>query len=157
MAPYTHYELFPLADDTTEYRLLTTDHVAATRFDGSAMLRVEPAALTLLAAEAFRDVSHLLRPAHLRQLAAILDDGEASHNDRFVAWELLKNANVAAGMVLPSCQDTGTAIVVAKKGENVLTGGGDADSRVELQQRGAAVPASGSDGAGFLRSLWSWL
>ena len=125
MAPYTHYELFPLADDTTEYRLLGTDHVAETKFNGSAMLKVEPAALTLLAAEAFRDVSHLLRPAHLRQLAAILDDGEASHNDRFVAWELLKNANISAAGILPMCQDTGTAIIMGKKGANVWTGGGD--------------------------------
>jgi fumarate hydratase class I len=131
MAPYTHHELFPLADDTTEYRLLGTDHVAETKFNGSAMLKVEPAALTLLAAEAFRDVSHLLRPAHLRQLAAILDDGEASHNDRFVAWELLKNANISAAGILPMCQDTGTAIIMARKGQRVWT---DADDEAALAE-----------------------
>ena len=97
-------------------------------FDGQILLRVDPEALTLLAREAMRDVSFLLRPGHLAQLAKILEDPEASDNDRFVALELLKNANVASGMVLPSCQDTGTAIVVGKKGQGVWTGGGDEEA-----------------------------
>src|SRR6202000_809385 len=88
-------------------------------------LEVAPEALTLLTRQAMRDISHLLRPGHLAQLRAILDDGEASPNDKFVALELLKNANIAAGGVLPSCQDTGTAIVMGKKGQQVWTGGGD--------------------------------
>jgi len=89
---------------------------------------VEPEALTLLTREAMRDIAHLLRPGHLAQLRAILDDPEASANDRFVALELLRNANIAAGFVLPSCQDTGTAIVMGKKGQYVVTGGGDEEA-----------------------------
>src|SRR5207245_4734856 len=95
------------------------------RLRGGGAPAIEPAALTLVAREAMRDIAHLLRPGHLAQLRAILDDREASDNDRFVALELLKNANISAGGVLPSCQDTGTAIVKGKKGEYVLTGGGD--------------------------------
>ncbi len=125
MADYVHHELFPLADDDTDYRLLTTDHVGADRFNGADILTVEAAALTSLAREAFRDVAHYLRPGHLRQLATILDDAEASDNDRFVALELMKNANIAAGGILPMCQDTGTAIVMGKKGQRVWTGGDD--------------------------------
>ena len=112
-------------DTQTPYQLLTADHVATTRVEGHTVLKVEPQALTLLAAQALRDVSHLLRPGHLKQLASILDDGEASENDRFVALELLKNANISAGGVLPMCQDTGTAIVFAKKGQFVWTSGED--------------------------------
>ena len=125
MSDFVYHEMFPLADDGTEYRLLTTDHVGAGRLGNADILTVETAALTRLAEEAFRDVAHLLRPAHLRQLAAILEDGEASDNDRFVASELLKNANIAAGGVLPMCQDTGTAIIMAKKGQRVWTDGDD--------------------------------
>ncbi len=125
MNDYIHQTLFPLGDDTTPYRKLTADHVAVASFNGEDMLTVEPEALTLLTAEAFKDISHLLRPAHLKQLASILDDPEASDNDRFVAFDLLKNANIAAGGVLPMCQDTGTAIVMGKKGQRVWTGGGD--------------------------------
>ena len=110
---------------TRPYRLLTTDGVRTVEAAGRRFLEVDPAALTLLTAEAMRDIAHLLRPGHLAQLRAILDDPEASHNDRFVALELLKNACIAAGGVLPSCQDTGTAIVMGKKGELVLTGGDD--------------------------------
>jgi fumarate hydratase class I len=109
----------------TPYRLLTTDGVSTSRAGGRELLEVDPAVLTLLTAEAIRDISHFLRPGHLAQLRAILDDPEASPNDRFVAMELLHNASIAAGGVLPSCQDTGTAIVVGKKGELVITGGGD--------------------------------
>src|SRR5205814_8624029 len=99
--------------------------VAPFDFGGSGGIRIAPAALTLLAQEAFRDISHFLRPSHLRQLRAILDDPEASDNDRFVAYDLLKNANIAAGGVLPMCQDTGTAIVFGKKGRAVFVEGDD--------------------------------
>jgi fumarate hydratase class I len=109
----------------TPYRLLTTDGVRTVEAAGRTFLEVDPAVLSLLTAEAMRDIAHFLRPGHLAQLREILDDPEASHNDRFVALELLRNASIAAGGVLPSCQDTGTAIVVGKKGELVLTGGGD--------------------------------
>jgi fumarate hydratase, class I len=115
--------LLPLGPNDTPYRLLTADGVTTVEAAGRAFLQVEPEVLTLLAREAFRDIAHLLRPGHLTQLRRILDDPEASDNDRFVALDLLRNANVAAGGVLPMCQDTGTAIVMGKKGELVLTGG----------------------------------
>ena len=111
--------------DTTPYRLLTRDFVSSASALGRAFLQVEPQALTLLAREAMRDIAHLLRPGHLQQLANILKDPEASQNDRFVARELLQNANIAAGFVLPMCQDTGTAIVMGKRGQQVLTPGDD--------------------------------
>jgi fumarate hydratase class I len=117
--------LFPLGEDPTPYRKITGDHVSLARFEGEEILKVEPDGLRALAERAFVDINHLLRPGHLAQLRAILDDPEASANDRFVAYELLKNANVAAGGVLPMCQDTGTAIVMAKKGRRVWTKGGD--------------------------------
>jgi len=124
-----HYQpLFELAPDETEYRKLTSDHVSVVDAGGQSILRVEPEALTLLAAEAIADVSFLLRSSHLAQLAKILEDPEASQNDRFVARELLTNANIAAGRELPGCQDTGTAIVIGHKGENVMTGGADAEA-----------------------------
>ena len=125
MNSYVHHQMFPIGADDTPYRKLTGDHVSVEKFGSESVLRIQSEALTLLTAEAFRDTSHLLRPAHLKQLAAILDDSEASDNDRFVAMDLLKNANIAAGGILPMCQDTGTAIVMAKKGQNVWTGGGD--------------------------------
>lgn len=109
----------------TEYRLLTTNFVTTATFEGNEIVKVDPEGLTFLAETAMRDVSHLLRTSHLQQLKNILDDSEASANDRYVALELLKNANIAAGMVLPSCQDTGTATVVGKKGAKIWTGGGD--------------------------------
>ena len=117
--------LFPLAKSETPFRRLTSEHVAVDRFRGEDVLVVETEALRLLSEAAFADINHLLRPGHLRQLAAILEDPEATDNDRFVAYDLLKNANIAAGGVLPMCQDTGTAIVMARKGRNVWTGGGD--------------------------------
>ena len=120
------HELFPLGHDDTPYRKLTGDHVAPSWFDGERVVKIAPEALTLLARQAFLDCQHLLRPGHLAQLRAILDDPEASANDRFVAFDLLKNANIAAGKVLPMCQDTGTAIVMGKKGQQVWTGGDDA-------------------------------
>ncbi len=123
---FVYQDMLPAGHhDDTPYRLLTTDGVSTSRAGGRELLEVDPAVLTLLTAEAMRDMSHFLRPGHLAQLRAILDDPEASPNDRFVALELLQNASVAAGGVLPSCQDTGTAIVVGKKGELVVTGGGD--------------------------------
>jgi len=126
--PEFHYQpLIDLGADDTEYRLLTKDHVAVQPLGDREILRVDPEALRLLAAAAIRDVSHLFRAGHLAQLRAILDDPEASDNDRFVAREMLKNANVSAGMVLPSCQDTGTAIVMGHKGEDVYTGVDDAE------------------------------
>ena len=117
--------MFPLGADETPYRKLTGDHVTTAEFEGETVVKIAPEALTLLTQEAFRDSAHLLRPGHLQQLRAILDDPDASDNDRFVALDLLKNANIAAGGVLPMCQDTGTAIVSAKKGRNVWTPGGD--------------------------------
>src|SRR5262245_20711818 len=111
--------------DDPPYRKLTGDFVGTFSARGKTFLEVAPDALTLLTAAAMRDIAHLLRPGHLAQLRAILDDAEASANDRFVALELLKNANIAAGGVLPGCQDTGTAIVMGKKGQFVMTGGGD--------------------------------
>ncbi len=121
-------ELLPVGRDATLYRLLTTEGVSTVEAAGRTFLEVEPQALTLLTREAFRDIAHWLRPAHLHQLRHILDDPEASANDRFVALDLLKNANIAAGGVLPMCQDTGTAIVMGKRGELVLTGGGDEEA-----------------------------
>ncbi len=125
MPDFEFSELLPLADDATPYRKLTGDHVGTFSAGGRTFLEVAPAALTLLTREAMRDIAHLLRPGHLAQLRAILDDPEASANDRFVALDLLRNANIAAGGVLPMCQDTGTAIVMGKKGQYVVTGGGD--------------------------------
>ncbi len=125
MAEFHYQELLPLGEDQTPYRLITTDGVSTTTVAGRTILQVEPSALRLLAFEALRDISHLLRPGHLAQLATILDDPEASPNDRFVALDLLKNANISAGGVLPMCQDTGTAIVSAKKGQHVWTTGSD--------------------------------
>ncbi len=122
---YVHHEIFPLGSDTTPYRLLTTEHVTARDVDGREILEVDGAALTLLADQAMRDCQHLLRPGHLAQLRKIIDDPEASANDRFVALDLLKNANIASAGILPMCQDTGTAIIMGKKGENVWTSGDD--------------------------------
>jgi fumarate hydratase class I len=125
MDDYTHREMLALGPDETSYRLLTTDHVSTGTFEGQEILKVEPAGLTMLADQAVRDSAHLLRTSHLEQVRRIYDDPEASDNDRFVALELLKNANIAAGWVLPMCQDTGTAIVTAKKGNRVWTDGND--------------------------------
>jgi fumarate hydratase, class I len=125
MPEFAFTELLPLGPDSTDYRLLTTEGVSNVETAAGTFLRVEPEALTLITETAMRDIAHLLRPAHLQQLRNILDDPEASDNDRFVALDLLKNANIAAGGVLPMCQDTGTAIIKAKKGQFVLTGGAD--------------------------------
>jgi fumarate hydratase class I len=125
MPDFAYTDLLPLGPDPTPYRLLTSEGVSTFEANGRRFLQIEPEALRLLAAEAMHDISHMLRPAHLAQLRRILDDPEASPNDRFVALDLLKNANIAAGGVLPMCQDTGTAIVMGKRGQNVLTEGGD--------------------------------
>jgi fumarate hydratase class I len=121
MPDFGYTDLLPLGDDPTPYRRLTSDGVQTREFGGQRFLSVAPEALRLLTETAMHDIAHYLRPSHLQQLRNILDDPEASPNDRFVALDLLKNANIAAGGVLPMCQDTGTAIVMAKKGERVLT------------------------------------
>lgn len=128
MPDFQYSPLLPLGKDSTPYRLLTRDHVSTFEGGGHAFLKVEPEGLTLLAREALADIAHLLRPGHLEQLRNILDDPEASQNDRFVALELLKNACIASGRVLPGCQDTGTAIVLGKKGQFVVTGGDDEEA-----------------------------
>ena len=128
MTEFRYSELFPREADSTVYRKLTGDHVEALTLRGRSALAVDPVALEHLAFTAFQDISHFLRPSHLAQLRTILDDPEASSNDRYVALTLLKNANTAAGGVLPMCQDTGTAIVVGHKGEQVWTGGDDREA-----------------------------
>lgn len=123
--PFHYREMFELGEDDTEYRQLTSEHVSVETFGDTEILKVEPEALTLLANQAFHDINFFLRPKHLKQVAAILDDPEASENDRMVALTMLKNADVASAGLLPFCQDTGTAIVMGKKGQQVWTGGGD--------------------------------
>lgn len=126
MPEFAYTDLLPQGEDTTPYRLVTTEGVSTAEGpDGRTFLKVEPEALRKLAEEAIHDIQHYLRPAHLAQLRRIIDDPEASGNDKFVALDLLKNANIAAAGVLPMCQDTGTAIVMGKRGQNVLTEGGD--------------------------------
>ena len=125
MTDFSYTELLPLGPDATTYRKLDVDGVSTIEAAGHTFLQVAPEALTALAAEAMHDIAHYLRSGHLAQLRRILDDPEASPNDRFVALDLLKNANISAGGVLPMCQDTGTAIIKGKKGQFVLTGGGD--------------------------------
>jgi fumarate hydratase class I len=129
MTNFQYQDMLALeGEDDTPYRLLTDQHVSTFECEGKTFLRVDPAALTLLTREAMRDIAHLLRPGHLAQLRAIIEDPEASSNDRFVAKDLLENAVIAAQGVLPGCQDTGTAIVMAKKGQLVFTGGGDEEA-----------------------------
>ncbi len=128
---YAHQDLFPLGPDETPYRKLTSEGVRVERLGSREAVVVEREAIRLLAEQAFVDINHLLRPGHLKQLRAILDDPEATANDRFVAYDLLKNANIAAGGILPMCQDTGTAIVMGKKGRLVLTGGDDESAVAE--------------------------
>jgi fumarate hydratase class I len=128
MPDFVFSEIFPLGPDTTEYRLLSKDGVSEVETPLGTFLKVTPEAITLLTQTAMRDIAHLLRTDHLQQLSNILSDPEASANDRFVALDLLKNAGIAAGGVLPMCQDTGTAIVKGKKGQFVMTGGGDEEA-----------------------------
>jgi fumarate hydratase, class I len=126
--PFKYTELLPLGPDDTEYRLVTTEGVSTFETPEGTFLKVEPEAIRRLTAEAMHDIAHFLRSSHLQQLRNILDDPEASDNDRFVALDLLKNAAISAGGVLPMCQDTGTAIVKGKKGQFVFTGGGDEEA-----------------------------
>lgn len=128
MAEFQYQEIFEHSADTTTYRKLTSDYVSTATFEGQEMIKVQPEALTLLAREAMDDIAHLLRSSHLEQLSNILKDPDASENDRFVALELLKNANIASARVLPGCQDTGTAIAMGYKGQQVFTTGDDAQA-----------------------------
>jgi fumarate hydratase, class I len=125
---FTYEDMFQIGEDLTECRLLTKDHISTGVFEGNEIIKIAPEGLTLLAREAFKDVEHLLRTSHLEQIAAILKDPEASDNDRYVALELLKNAVIAADGVFPMCQDTGTAIVIAEKGQKVWTGSDDREA-----------------------------
>lgn len=125
---FSYQNPFPLGEDKTEYYLLTRDHVSLDTFDGHHILRVEPEALTKMSRAALRDVSFMLRNDHLEQVAAILDDPEASDNDKYVAVTMLRNAEISAQGLLPFCQDTGTATIMGKKGQQVWTGGGDAEA-----------------------------
>ncbi|MCU0838149.1 MAG: fumarate hydratase [Rhodospirillales bacterium] len=122
---YLHHEMFPLGEDTTPYRKLTADFVSTLTVNGREILEIDRLGLVMLADQAMRDCQHLLRPGHLAQLRKIIDDPEASANDRFVAFDLLKNAVIAAAGTLPMCQDTGTAIIMGKKGESVWVNGDD--------------------------------
>ena len=131
MVEFQYEELLPLGKDDTRYRLLTADHVSTARFEGQTVLKVAPEGLELLAEAAFKDVSHLLRPAHLAQLEKIVKDPDSSDNDRYVALEMLKNAVIAAEMEFPMCQDTGTAIIMGKKGQQVWTGFSDEKALVK--------------------------
>src|SRR6202035_5340235 len=123
--PYKHTPLFPLGADTAPYKKITTEGVRVEQVLGKDMLVVSREALRALSEAAFGDINHYLRPGHLKQLRSILDDPEASDNDKFVAFDFLKNANIAAGGVLPMCQDTGTAIIMGKKGRLIWTDGSD--------------------------------
>jgi len=123
--PFFYQNPFPLTHEDTEYYLLSREHVSVAEFEGQEVLKVAPQALTLLAQQAFHDASFMLRPAHQQQVASILDDPEASDNDKYVALQFLRNSEIAAKGVLPTCQDTGTAIIMGKKGQRVWTGGGD--------------------------------
>ncbi|MCL5497825.1 class I fumarate hydratase FumA [Escherichia coli] len=123
--PFFYQEPFPLAHDDTEYYLLSREHVSVAEFEGQQILKVEPQALTLLAQQAFHDAAFMLRQAHQQQVASILTDPDASENDKYVALQFLRNSEIAAKGVLPTCQDTGTAIIMGKKGQRVWTGGGD--------------------------------
>ena len=125
--PFFYQDPFPLAADTTEYECISTEHVSMSEFEGQPILKIAPEALTLLSAEAIKAINFTLRPDHLAQVAAILDDPEASENDRMVALMLLKNAEIASHGILPFCQDTGTATIVGKKGQQVWTGCDDAE------------------------------
>ncbi|MEA9396357.1 class I fumarate hydratase FumA [Lelliottia amnigena] len=123
--PFYYQNPFPLDHDDTEYYLLTKDHVSVAEFAGQEILKVDPEALTLLAQQAFHDAAFMLRPSHQKQVAAILHDPDASENDKYVALQFLRNSEIAAKGVLPTCQDTGTAIIMGKKGQRVWTGSGD--------------------------------
>ena len=122
MADFIYQEPYPIEKDTTEYELVTKDYVKVVECDGRKILKIDPEGLELLSKRAYNDVSFYLRPAHLAKLASILEDSEASDNDKFVAYTMLMNQAVAAEGELPTCQDTGTAICIGHKGEDVYTG-----------------------------------
>jgi fumarate hydratase, class I len=126
--PFVYEDPFPLSADETEYRLLSEDYLSRGSFEGAEILKVSSEGLRFLAEKAFKDVSHLLRPSHLEKLAAVLRDGEASENDRSVALEMIRNAVIAAEGVFPMCQDTGTAVVIGKKGQQIWTEGSDEEA-----------------------------
>src|SRR5690554_5209241 len=126
--PFIYQEPFPMSKDETSYYLLTKEHVSVSSFEGKEILKVSKEGLTLLAQTAFRDVQFLLRPEHQEQVASILTDPEASDNDKFVALTFLRNAEISAKGVLPFCQDTGTAIIMGKKGQRVWTDGNDEEA-----------------------------
>lgn len=126
--PFYYQEPFPLSKDNTQYRLINSDFVSTAQFEGEEILKIDPQALTLLAQQAFHDTSFMLRPAHQQQVADILHDPEASENDKYVALQFLRNSEIAAKGILPTCQDTGTAIIVGKKGQQVWTDGNDAEA-----------------------------
>jgi len=128
LAEFKYQKMFPMGDDTTEYRLLTQDHISLKPFEGTKILKIASDGLTLLAEQAFKDVSHLMRSSHLKLLAKILDDPESSGNDRYVALEMIKNAIISAEGIFPMCQDTGTAIVIGKKGQHVWTAFSDEEA-----------------------------
>jgi len=154
MADLAFQKILDLGPDTTPYRLVTKEHVSTVDVGGTPYLRVAPEGLALLAKEAMHEIAHFLRPGHLAQLRTILDDPEASANDRFVALDLLKNAVIAAAGILPMCQDTGTAIVMGKKGDRVLSHGDEkALAKGILTTRGGTAPGLGvcavaGDGSG---------
>src|SRR5574344_1458577 len=125
---FIYQQMFPMGEDKTEYRLVTKDYVSTGEFEGLQILKVDQAGLRLVARQAMHDVSFMLRPAHNEMVAKILRDPQASDNDRAVALTMLLNADVTSKARLPFCQDTGTAIIVAKKGERVWSGGGDEES-----------------------------
>lgn len=126
--PFIWQEPFLQYKDATEYKLISNQYITVTEIDGEEVIKVAPEALTLLAREAFYEASFFLRPAHLQQVASILNDPQASSNDRYVALQLLRNAEVSAKGILPNCQDTGTATIVASKGQHIWTGGNDAEA-----------------------------
>jgi len=128
MPEFIYQEMFPKGEDTTEYRFLTKDHVSSALFEGREIVKINPDGLADLAEQAFRDLAFLLRPSHLKELQRILDDPEASDNDKYVVLELLQNAIISAEGVFPQCQDTGTAIIIGKKGQAVWTDGSDEEA-----------------------------
>jgi hypothetical protein len=146
MPDFAYAELLPRREDDTPFRLLTREGVRTVEALGRTFLEVEPEALRLLTETAMDDIAHFLRPAHLAQLRRIIDDTEASPNDRFVALDLLKNANISAGGVLPMCQDTGTAIVMGKRGSNVLSSPGSSSDE-EAISRGVYLGSIGGPAA----------
>jgi fumarate hydratase class I len=125
--PFIYQDIYAIGPDTTTYEKISSDYVSTSDFHGELILRIQPEAITLLANEAFKAINFMLRPAHLAQVAAILDDPTASENDRMVALMLLRNAEIAAHGILPFCQDTGTATIIGKKGQSVWTGCNDAE------------------------------